>query len=525
MKRDITILFFFFFSTIVLAAPQPVVRCAQWEVIDISFALKKQPAKPFEVEFGALFTHETGQTLRVPGFYNDSSRWVLRFSSSLTGEWTYVTQSSDPALAGHTGKVAVKPNTRANRHGALSVSHDNVQRFAYEDGTPCFLLAFEFDWLFALDLGNHILAKSAPVVEYIARNRFNHIVMNVYAHDVRWPRDPDLNPEYDYANPKIWPFGGTNDKPDFSTLNVDFFRHLDRIVALLHENEIVAHLMIYVWNKQVNWPPMYSKADNMYFDYVVKRYQAYPNVVWDIAKEALDYGRCDSEYILDRIARVRALDGHRRLLSVHDYLFCAQYPQLVDFVSVQSWKSDLNSVMSEIARKHNDRPVFNIEHGGYEEAPYRVFPGDYVDPVRCLERNYECVFAGVYSTYYWQNTSWNVVIPRPWELPAAMQPKIEYYKYLQKLFSDYDFSQLTPKTPLSGGYLLAAGDSLQMILVHHDTYAVHSSFPKTETGRIRVKWFHPLTGQYTAEQEIDCRPWQEFVSPIKDSFSVLIISR
>ena len=72
----------------------------------------------------------------------------------------------------------------------------------------------------------------------------------------------------------------------------------------MHDKEIVSHLMIYVWNKNVNWPDMDTKADNMYYDYIVKRYQAFPNIIWDVSKEALYYNRATKEYISERITLV-----------------------------------------------------------------------------------------------------------------------------------------------------------------------------------------------------------------------------
>jgi hypothetical protein len=94
--------------------------------------------------------------------------------------------------------------------------------------------------------------------------------------------------------------------------------------------------MIYVWHKQVAWPEARSEADNRYFDYVVKRYQAYSNIIWDISKEATGYDHNDKSYILDRIERLRALDSYDRLVTVHDYGYCNQYPDTVDFISVQN---------------------------------------------------------------------------------------------------------------------------------------------------------------------------------------------
>ncbi len=117
----------------------------------------------------------------------------------------------------------------------------------------------------------------------------------------------------------------------------------------------------------MNWPEPGSKEDNMYFDYVVKRYQAYPNLVWDISKEALAYGRDDLGYITERIDRLRKLDGHGRLVTVHDYGYCAKHPDKVDIISIQDWKANIYDATSRVVKRHPDKPVFNIEHGGYRK--------------------------------------------------------------------------------------------------------------------------------------------------------------
>ena len=157
--------------------------------------------------------------------------------------------------------------------------------------------------------------------------------MNVYSYDVTWEKDKKLkdHPEYEYGGREdIFPFLGSNSNPDFSSLNFGFFEHLDKVLATMHDKELVSHLMIYVWNKKVNWPEMQSEADNMYYDYVIKRYQAFPNIIWDVSKEALSYGRASEDYILERVQRTRKLDSFHRLVSVHDQEFCERNSESVD---------------------------------------------------------------------------------------------------------------------------------------------------------------------------------------------------
>ena len=173
---------------------------------------------------------------------------------------------------------------------------------------------------------------------------------------------------------------GTNSNPDYSTLNLEFFKHFDRVISAMHDREIVSHLMIYVWNKLVNWPEPGSDADNMYYDYVIKRYQAFPNLIWDVSKEAaskIAIGKFTNivQHLEGRIGRTRQLDAYNRMVSVHDYGFCSKHRDIVDFISTQNWKLSLYDHMLDVYKEFPDKQVFNIEHGGYEKSPYNVFPG------------------------------------------------------------------------------------------------------------------------------------------------------
>jgi hypothetical protein len=508
-------------------------------VIDISFNTGKTSLEqPFEVDFGAIFQNENGSKLQVPGFYNGGSEYVLRFSAPKQGKWTFVTQSSLPVLAGLKGQVQVLANPDSDQHGALKVSSQFVQKFEYEDGSPCFPLAFELDWLFALDYGNAgTLPKSSEIIQAVKANGFNQVVMNVYAYDVNWAIAKNVPAPYYYGKPNYGPFPGGNEKPDFSSLNVAFFQHFDRVIELLRRQNISAHLMIYVWNKNVKWPEMYSPGDNRYFDYVIKRYQAYPNIIWDVSKEALDYGRCDIPYINERISRIRRLDAYQRLVTVHDYEYCAREPERVDFISIQNWRSDLQSLSLAAYQRHANKPVMNIEHGGYEQGPYASFSGNYVNPEVCLIRNYQCVFAGLYSCYYWQNTSWNIVVYDPLKPGQAFPaPRFDYYKHLQSLFSRYDFRQLQPSVPklttnsrlgadnyASSAYPLSNGKDLFLYLVPAENEQINVVLPKPESGKMKATWFNPFTGEWIDKGSSDWYVWKGYQSPWPGKYSVLVL--
>ena len=518
-------IFFLLIGTLpVLSAPRD---CQRWEVVDLKFESESASKRPTAINFWARFSGPGEQSLMIPGFYNNKTEWIIRFAPPTPGQWTYETQSRDADLAGLKGELTVTANSNPKQHGPVTMYPDNPQHFYYADGTPYFLLAFECDWLFALDAENpDDIPKTRQLVDAIAANGFNQIVMNVYAYDVSWGKDKNLKTEHEYGSPKVFPFGGSNETPNFREFNGEYFKRFDRVIRYLNEKGIIAHLMIYVWNKNVTWPAMYSRMDDYYFDYVTARYQAFPNLVWDISKEALTYGRCDDVYIHDRIKRLRKRDGHNRLVTVHDYGYCSRFPDRVDFISIQTWRNDLNSQMRQVRDRHSNQPIFNIEHGGYEQSPYEVFMGDYVDPVICLERNYDCIFAGTYSTYYWQATSWNVLIPEAMELPESERPRFEYYHNIRKLFDQYDYTALKPTQEYaSSGLCLTDNDSILLFLIRRDNYAIHVHLPDQFPEEMNVTWFNPLTGEFLKKGRQKVAGWQEFRSPWEGQFAIVVLEK
>lgn len=481
-----------------------VVELAQWEVGDLIYPVKVRIDDPLKKQVFAVVT-SNNETQKIPMFYNGDNQWVFRYSSATAGVKSFVIESEIKELNGKKGKISVVKNTKSDRHGGIVLRTDNPQHFFYEDGSHYFNLAFECDWLFALDFGKKEITKTDHLLSLVRENGFNQVVMNVYSYDVTWEKDKKLkdHPEYEYGGREdIFPFLGSNSNPDFSSLNFGFFEHLDKVLATMHDKELVSHLMIYVWNKKVNWPEMQSEADNMYYDYVIKRYQAFPNIIWDVSKEALSYGRASEDYILERVQRTRKLDSFHRLVSVHDQEFCERNSESVDFISLQNWDYSLYNIMYDAAKKFPDKPIFNIEHGGYEDSPYWVFPGAYINAETCLRRNYQCVFAGGYSTYYWQGTSWNVIVHNPYEQPEDfMKPHFEYFKHMRTLMDSVHFENCEnwPQFNSSGYSLANTKDGIYLMYVPKECHytATRQAMKKFNTENATIQWFNTLTGEFT----------------------------
>lgn len=517
------------------------VNADKFEVVDLVFNIENSPDQnPFDVEFGAVWKHENGSSVKIPGFYNGDNHYLLRFSGREEGKWSFETYSTEKDLSGLQGNILVSADPFENVSGQLQVDPENPAYFQYENGEEAFPLAFELDWLFALDYDNpNGIPKTKQLLNDVAQNGFNHVVMNVYAYDVGWKIADNVPEEYFYGRPNYSVFEGDNENPNFEMLNLDFFQHFDRVIQELQIKGLDAHVMIYVWNKKVNWPEIYSKADNRYYDYVIKRYQAFSNIVWDVSKEALDYGRCDIPYIDERISRTRTLDAYDRLITVHDYEYNKLRPEKVDFIAIQSWRTNLFDQMINAKDLHTDKPVFNIEHGGYEKAPYFSFLGTYTSPETCLERTYQCLFAGVYGSYYWQDAAWNIVIHDALDPDQNFDPpRYDYYKHLVGLFEKYEFSKLRPSYPKittngrvekgnysNNGFVLTNDTDLFLYQIAVDADRTHVIIENEDKRPMKVTWFDPFTGEMLSKTLTDWWPWNEMIKPWENQFAILIIEK
>jgi hypothetical protein len=224
---------------------------------------------------------------------------------------------------------------------------------------------------------------------------------------------------------------------------------------------------------------------------------------------------------------LRELDGHQRLLTVHDYAYCSKHPDRVDFISTQDWRPELFNEMLTLAERHNGKPVFNIEHGGYEKTMHSISDGAYNDPVVCLERNYKCAFASVYSTYYWQNTSWYEVVTDPFELPEQNQPHFSYYKNFVDFFTKNNFQYLKPAYLSNTPPCLTNSKNLYVFYIPAGMIALTGNVPAIREKKIRVNWFDPLTGIYSEPEVRDfgSGTWIEFrkENKIESPFGMVVL--
>jgi hypothetical protein len=187
---------------------------------------------PFDVELAADFVGAGGRRLHVPGFYDGDGQWKIRFSPTRTGEWSMRTVSNLSALDGKTEPaISCTPNRHPEVHGGLRVDPDYPHHFLYEDGTRYFLLGYEADWLWGADMLDPKRVVMHRLIDQMALRGFNHVMVNVYAHDTRWA--PGKSCQWDYGPPALYAWEGSNESPDHSRLNPKFFRIYDGMMQAL----------------------------------------------------------------------------------------------------------------------------------------------------------------------------------------------------------------------------------------------------------------------------------------------------
>lgn len=423
------------------------------------FSLHAQASgNPFDVDLRGEFVGPDGTRITVPGFFGGGDTWTIRFSPTVPGRWSMTTVSPVAALNAHTETdIQCTPNANRAIHGGLLVDPVNRHHFVYEDGARYFLMGYEADWLWGADMKDPERRLMHHLIDQIAARGFNHLLVNIYAHDTSWSKGRQN--AWDYGPPDMYVFGGTNDQPDHTRLNTAFFDIYDGMMNALLEKGIVANVMFKVYNKMVNWPAPGSRDEERYFRYVTARYQAYPNVVWDFSKEA--YNERDKGLEKRLIDLIRSTDGYHRLATAHDndlYDWDGKLNTNLDFRTDQEhdyWKE-----MLLFDRHLLPWPIVNSElyyERGVEDLPTYPKKQDWQDVIRGA---YEVYLSGGYFVYYYSNTAWDLVKPDP------EPPGMPRFQILKENLSALPYWLMEPKPKLAaGGPCLAIPGDVYAFLV------------------------------------------------------------
>ena len=459
----------------------------RWQPHDFEFAAKAKPANPFLVEFSALVSGPDGKYFILPGFFDGHGVWKVRVSPTMEGEWSLVTMSVLPELDGQSVSFMCIANTNRNIHGVLRVDSEYPNHFIFDDGTRFFMQGYEYDWLWALDMDKPNVPTVDQTLNLIAGYGFNCVLLNSYAYDTQW-RHGKTGPD-DYGPPLMIPWEGSNDQPDWDHMNLAYWQHYDQVMSALDERGIEAHILIKVYNKGVHWPARNSPGEQLLFRWLMARYSAYPNVIWDFTKEA--QRETNLVYKQDWLRYIRATDPYHHLVTIHDdNRACnnSSYDRLIDFRSDQQHAHFHATILNHLAQR--DWPVANVE-SDYECGPGGVTDKTYPvaqTPDTTLRAMWEIAMAGGYTAYYYTYTAWDVI--RPLDVP----PGYAGMKRFGDFWRSTDWWLLQPSDNLVTNAWCLANPGWEYVVYQNGAKPFTLEITNA-TRPLKGQWFNPFTGE------------------------------
>jgi hypothetical protein len=392
--------------------------------VDVTLDGSFSGTDPFFSEIHGVFTRVDGQKLSIPGFYRGNNQWSVRFSFAEDSDWTYRIYSDSVALKGETtGAIQVK----GEAPGAAKILRTQGTKFVTADGKSVFLLGIECNFLFSLLASPGGTAKLEKFVSNIKAVGFNQVQINAYASDYFYFKGRTR--ENDFGGPAyidLWDKAGEGRQ-----FNPAFFDNYDKLIGYLNQNGIYAHIYLRVYNKYVTLPENYSKEDYTYYRLFTARYQAFPNVIWNITKEG--YFEPDKNYLFTMLSQVRNWDAYKHLCTVHDdlqYSLDEKFGTTIDFLTLQQHFDWQHAHLYFLEK--SGKPVIGGETG--VESPEIERCNRYAAE-RVCQIAYEIVMTGAYYQYYNAFIAWDVI-------EYDSKPKgYEYISRMVKFFSQFDLKR------------------------------------------------------------------------------------
>jgi len=244
-----------------------------------------------------------GETIQVPGFWDGSDKWKIRFAPPLSGKWKYETISKDKGLNGQKGTIAVtdwteeEKNENPTRRGLIQVNSTEPRAgryFTYSDGKPCLWIADTWwDWT-----NRNITFESfKKLTDTRAEQGYN--IGQLFFAGNGWGRESSLlDPSYQH--------------PD-----IEQIRKVEKMIAYANSKGIT--IWIHPWWSRENIDSTIG-AENMrrWWRYVIHRLHAY-NVIWVMAGEynMNNYGGFPLEFWNNLGKLIKSEDPYERIVGVH----------------------------------------------------------------------------------------------------------------------------------------------------------------------------------------------------------------
>lgn len=510
-----------------------------WERIDLELFSTRDYVNPFlDATVDAVFIHESGTVVTLPGFWDGGNRWVVRFSPNKIGKWTYRITASDNRNSGlHSNGVIVgianKGTTELDRHGFVRIA-DNDRMFSYADGHPFFWLG-DTHWQ-APDY-ERLEECNAPGCDGTCGNsQFKHLVNNRIAKGFSvYQTYPDAAENDGGGNPRRYDWWEDRTKllnePDAIRVNPAAFReNFDVMMDYLAERGMTIALGFGV--HQANADAMHEKTLLHWARYLVARYAAYP-VIWITAQEVNAVPKNGAYDKWKKVAQlISQLDGYHRPLSMHtDRDYPGKYPSFNEMKDIkwhQFWAMQ-GGHLKDNSAENQTQAYYEKYWNASPQKPYIETEANYeqlhwpnpISADRVRETAWRATQSGSYGYTYgasgiwamnwesgdglgwetWSKLSWHEAM----DLPGSFQ-----MTYLKDFYQSLAFHKLIPRF---ADTLYVAGMDHNKHFLSSDadkTYVIYSSAGVQLSGMLKnlrstatytALWYNPRTGAYQDASE------------------------
>ncbi|GAA4431344.1 hypothetical protein GCM10023169_35780 [Georgenia halophila] len=505
-------------------SPGTTLTVGQHEVVDLLLCEEPGPGNPFDAAVRVTLNGPEGAVVTVPAFWDSRRGHIARVSFPQSGTWSVtVSEAGELNLAAVSFQATVGA-AGSERRGGPTVDKEHPRSLVFADGTRFFPIGYEVDWLLMIDQRDHSLARVTAFLDTIQDVGFTMVTVNAYAHSFRRHVPEDLESDPRWIVPSFAPWVGGNEAPDYGSFDPDFFEHMDRVVAELDRRGLIVHLMLHVYNKDVNWPELGSPDDDRYWRYMVARYQAFTSIFWDTAKESYHQS---ADYIWRRLALIRRHDGYRRLLTAHDVNIPPGHDwgessrryadpdkdlldNVVDVISDQVLLDIYNDALTRTTRFA--KPYINIEfayESGLDDLPSDAEDHDQ-DWREVTRRHWQVTMGGAYPNYYYRNTAWSLFVPDPTPPGyAAIRVLADFWKMTR-----YWLLRPAPELVRSEAtdVYARANEGSEYVVYSQSGHEFELELPESRVPA-RCEWWDPYTGHREAgpvardgARVMSCRP-------------------
>lgn len=349
------------------------------EYIEFTISCKSLPSSinPFtDVRISGVFTQPGGGLREVKGFCDsqDGSLYRLRFLPENPGPYSYEISISE----GKTSKSFRGSFTgmKSSTDGIVEVSKDYPNHFCYRGQEKYYFWNSTTTYWLAGWKDQKIINQALERLASYEINRIR-VAINGRSHGGdRW-YEPNVVESEKFTlklNPWLAKDPESLDEPGFdvSRMNIEHWVKLDSILLKARSLGIVVSLIFYVDGLDHACDPfklkdMGNESEQLYYQYAISRFSAFPNIMWDIANEYHLFRT--PEWAEKMGSFVSENDPWNHLISVHGSgSFPFRTSPWADVVMFQSWDECgghdfITNARREQSETGMPKPIVNEEYG------------------------------------------------------------------------------------------------------------------------------------------------------------------